>query len=147
MRELIRKITKFLRRAAPQVLRAVCSTPKAWANPADAYPAGWSVGVFDPQYYRARYPDVAAAGTPLFEHYTKNSVAEGRFANELEEVAPLFDRAFYLAAYPDVAAAGIEPIEHFFRSGVYENRQPNPFFEPRYYRFHYPTSINPASIP
>ena len=90
-------------------------------------------GKFDPQFYAATYPDVAAAfGTDenlLYQHYLKAGKAEGRLpyanaanagASTAAAAAPaasaasatakkmpdggLFDAAFYAATYPDVAA-------------------------------------------
>ena len=75
---------------------------------------------FEPGWYSARYPDVAAAGLDPLTHFLRFGIAEGR------DPGPLFDAKWYLANNPDVAAAGITPLVHYFQIGAAEGRDPNP---------------------
>ena len=75
-------------------------------------------GLFDSRWYRANYPDVAAAGVDPFEHYTTQGWREGR------SPGPAFDTAWYLATYPDVAESDIDPAVHYVVWGWQEGRRP-----------------------
>ena len=92
--------------------------------------AAWRVNpvdVFDADYYRSTYPDVAGAGTdPLF-HFLRYG------ARELRNPHPLFDTGYYLSQQPDVARSGHNPLLHFLRFGGLENRNPHPAFDTAFY--------------
>ena len=75
-------------------------------------------GLVDPRWYRANYPDVAAAGVDPFEHYTTQGWREGR------SPGPAFDTTWYLATYPDVAESDIDPAVHYVVWGWQEGRRP-----------------------
>ena len=75
-----------------------------------------STPLFDADWYRATYKDVAAAGADPRRHYLLYGAAEGR------NPGPLFETRFYLDHYMDVAASGINPLIHFVRSGQAEGR-------------------------
>jgi len=100
-----------------------------------------SRNLFDPDYYRTRYPDVAAAGVNPLLHFIVAGAFEGR------QPHPLFDTAFYLRKYPDVAAANANPLGHYLKHGGAEGRQPHPLFDPAYYLERYPdvrgAGVNP----
>ncbi len=102
-------------------------------------------GTFDPEYYAATYPDVAAAygnnETLLYQHYLLCGKAEGRLPYAQGAVAtPVsnnvktmpdggkFDAAFYARTYPDVAAVlGTSEkalYAHYLSSGKLEGRLP-----------------------
>ena len=116
---------------------------------------------FDPNYYVARYPDVAAASLDPLVHYVVFGRREGRkpapdqpsFSRyaELRAVVEsgLFDEAYYSAENPDVTAAGRDPLEHFLDTGAWEGRSPSPKFDPNYYLTSYPdvasTGLNPLA--
>jgi len=85
-------------------------------------------GLFDPQWYLDRNPDVAEVGIEPLSHYMKHGWKERR------NPSPLFDVAYYLDENPDVADAGIEPFSHFLCHGHLENRNPHPHFNIRWYR-------------
>lgn len=72
----------------------------------------------DPQYYCARYHDIAEAKVDPARHYYDAGWKEKRNPN------PWFDTGWYLEAYPDIAAAGINPLYHFVVAGRTEGRQP-----------------------
>jgi hypothetical protein len=69
---------------------------------------------FDPDYYLARYPDIADQDP--FEHFASVGWKEGR------DPRNDFSVAGYLAAYPDVADAGLNPFFHFILHGRAEGR-------------------------
>jgi GT2 family glycosyltransferase len=90
----------------------------------------WSL--FDAEYYRRSYPDVAAAGVNPFLHFLITGGFEGRNPH------PLFDSKFYLQRHPDVAASQVNPLLHYLKYGAREGRQPHPLFDPIFYRDRYP---------
>ena len=75
--------------------------------------------LFDPAYYLAKNPDVAAAKIDPYTHYMTAGWKEGRNPNAY------FDTTYYLKQNKDVAAAGINPLLHFETSGWKEGRQPS----------------------
>jgi hypothetical protein len=86
---------------------------------------------FDPDFYRATYPDIAAAHQAgqipdLHRHFIETGYLEGRCG-----ALPSFDEAFYLLTYRDVARALragdiTSAREHYVRSGAAEGRVPSP---------------------
>lgn len=81
--------------------------------------------LFDPSFYLAQNPDVAAAVDRQeltgIEHFTRFGQFEGRDPNDW------FDTSYYLAQNPDVAAAissgsFTSAIEHFTKFGQFEDR-------------------------
>lgn len=77
-------------------------------------------GVFDPDWYRAEYPDVAISGTEPALHYVKFGRHMGH------QPTREFDPVSYLAANPDVASAGVDPFVHYIRCGRREGRKLHP---------------------
>lgn len=80
---------------------------------------------FDPTYYRATYPDLAAIGTgtsdsALLHHFCQIGWREGR------NPSPAFDTLYYAAANPDVTGAGINPFWHYVVAGMAEGRRARP---------------------
>jgi hypothetical protein len=73
-------------------------------------------GLFDPEYYLRRNPDVAAAGIDPVVHYLLHGAAE------LRSPSPYFSTRWYVRSYPDVAASGKNPLYHFIMSGYAEGR-------------------------
>lgn len=72
--------------------------------------------LFDPNWYLAHYPDVAATGMDPALHFVLRGGAEGR------DPGASFDAKEYLARYPDVAASGASPLLHYLESGSKEGR-------------------------
>ena len=75
--------------------------------------------LFDPVYYLANNPDVAAAGVDPYTHYMTTGWKEGR------NPSALFNTNFYLNQNPDIKAAGLNPLTHFETSGWQEGRDPS----------------------
>jgi glycosyltransferase involved in cell wall biosynthesis len=73
-------------------------------------------GLFDPDYYLSKNPDVKNAGIDPLEHFLNFGGVEGR------NPSPKFDSSWYLEKYPDVKAAGINPLLHFLLYGKEEGR-------------------------
>jgi CDP-glycerol glycerophosphotransferase (TagB/SpsB family) len=84
-------------------------------------------GVFDEDYYLARYPDVAAMALDPVSHYLEYGWRERRNPSEL------FDTAYYLGNNPDVAGSGENPLLHFCRTGWKELRNPSRDFDVWWY--------------
>ena len=112
-----------LRRTQTEVLGSLRRPP-----PVDVLPAELSTKdaedyltlsqslLFDPDWYLARYADVAAVGVDPVQHYLHHGWREGR------QPGPSFNGDAYLAGNPDVAKAGINPLVHYHRYGVVEAR-------------------------
>lgn len=100
-----------------------------WRLPPARSGVGKSAGtvLFDPAWYLAQNPDVAAADIDPLEHYRKWGAGEGRNPN------PIFDSAWYLARNPEVAGAGLDPLEHYYEWGVKDGRDPSPLFSTNWY--------------
>ena len=73
-------------------------------------------GLFDPDYYRASYPDVASSGLDPLLHYVDFGAAERR------NPSPHFDTGYYLNTNPDVAEQKINPLLHYVLYGRQERR-------------------------
>ena len=82
---------------------------------------------FDPDWYLARYPDVARAGVDPGDHWVRHGWRDGR------EPCPLFSSAAYLEANPDVADAGVDPLAHWLDTGWREGRDPSHLFATSFY--------------
>ncbi len=76
--------------------------------------------IFDVEWYRATYPDVAVANLDPVRHYFDNGFREGRNPNLY------FDTNWYASSNPDVAAAGLNPFLHYLLYGAREGRRPAP---------------------
>ncbi|WP_238178691.1 Ig-like domain-containing protein [Methylobacterium oxalidis] len=96
-------------------------------------------GDFDPTFYLAANPDVAAA-TPAgraadswaLQHYLTYGAKEGRDPNAF------FDTSYYLEQNPDVAASGMNPMLHYQEFGWREGRDPSPAFDTNAYLASHP---------
>ncbi|KAB1075336.1 hypothetical protein [Methylobacterium planeticum] len=75
-----------------------------------------SSGLFDPDWYRARYPDIETAGMDPLQHFLDHGSFEGR------SPGPDFNVTVYLALNPDVVAEPIEPWMHYTLHGRAEGR-------------------------
>jgi hypothetical protein len=74
-------------------------------------------GLFEPEWYRRFYSDVADSGLDAVTHYLRIGGKEDRHPS------PFFDAAFYVSKYPDVAKAGVNALVHFLKFGLSEGRQ------------------------
>ena len=88
--------------------------------------------LFDPIYYRAAHPSVAADVSTdepqaLLEHYLTQGSAAGYSPN------PLFDDNFYRAQHPDIAQQQTNPLVHYYKSGYKSGADPHPFFSTAFY--------------
>lgn len=75
-----------------------------------------ALGLFDAQWYRSRYPDVAGSALAPWEHFLNYGAVLGRAPG------PGFDPGEYLEANDDVARAGHDPLLHYLRRGHDEGR-------------------------
>jgi len=92
-------------------------------------------GLFDVEYYLARYPDVADSGADPVRHYLRYGAREGRDPNAF------FDTDYYRRKNKDVATARINPLLHFCDTGWKELRNPHPEFDVWWY---WSTHLDPA---
>ena len=70
---------------------------------------------FDPAFYLAAYPDVAARGDDPLLHYLERGWHEGR------DPSPHFSTAAYLRPRPDIGQADMNPLLHFVTHGGRED--------------------------
>jgi predicted nucleic acid-binding Zn-ribbon protein len=77
-------------------------------------------GLFDAEWYLARYPDVMATNMDPLQHYLRFGAAERR------DPAPGFSTAAYIAANPDVSTSGMNPLLHYVQRGRPEGRTATP---------------------
>lgn len=73
-------------------------------------------GLFDPDYYFSKNPDVKNAGVDPFVHFLNFGGSEGR------DPSPEFDSSWYLDNNADVKAAGMNPLLHYILFGKEEGR-------------------------
>ena len=119
-------------------------------------------GVFDPQWYLLRYPDVRKSGMNPFWHFVMYGVYEGMAPHGLftednykilnpdisgsgalhyiihgwregRNIQVLFDKDFYLEKNKDVKNAGFDPVIHYLKYGSKEGRKPNRYIDPKFY--------------
>ncbi len=91
--------------------------------------------LFDPQYYAAANPDLAAVGidTPeeLRQHFDQVGLSEGR------RFSAFIDLKFYKESYSDIAASGLttnqQVFDHLQQFGIKENRRVSPILDLNYY--------------
>lgn len=95
--------------------------------------------VFDPEWYRAAYPNLRIGRMfPLCDYVVRGARA-GRMPN------PLFDSAWYLRRYGRDAQLGVNPLAHYVCYGAKEGWAPSRFFDPRRFVEEFPEAgdINP----
>ncbi|WP_311946262.1 glycosyltransferase [Halomonas piscis] len=73
--------------------------------------------LFDAEWYRARYPDVALSGLEPLEHFVRYGWQLGR------EPGPDFSPGAYLALNRDIAEVDVDPLLHYLRHGEHEGRR------------------------
>jgi hypothetical protein len=88
-------------------------------------------GLFDEEYYRSTYSDLAQAEIPLFDHFFSYGYREGRRPNLY------FDPDWYRAHASDVQQSDVQPLLHFLIYGDREGRAPSQFFNTSWYRERY----------
>lgn len=76
-------------------------------------------GMFDPDWYRRRYPDIATGGLAPLEHYLKFGWREDR------DPAPGFSTKFYVETNVDVKTSGLNPLYHYLVIGRLQSRPPS----------------------
>ncbi|MGD9921741.1 MAG: rhamnan synthesis F family protein, partial [Pseudorhodoplanes sp.] len=78
-----------------------------------------------PWWYQQRYHYIASMGLDPRRHYDEKGRAEGRYPNEMAELAAEFDEAWYVAQYPEARMVGGEPLQHFLLVGRHKGYLPN----------------------
>lgn len=73
-------------------------------------------GIFDKQWYLARYPDVKMLEMEPIKHFLKYGNILGRNPN------PIFDTVSYLKSNPDVKENGMNSLLHYLKYGFAEGR-------------------------
>jgi GT2 family glycosyltransferase/glycosyltransferase involved in cell wall biosynthesis len=95
-------------------------------------------GFLDAEWYRSRYPDVAAAGVDSLDHFLTWGAAEGRDPNRW------FDSRWYNEQYADVVGTRVPALVHYMVSGAAELRNPHPHFDAAWYADQHPeAALNP----
>jgi len=68
-------------------------------------------GLFDPEWYKRRYPDIAQKGADPLTHYLKRGAREGR------DPSPMFSTAWYVKKYLGNVAECPNPLVHYIETG------------------------------
>ncbi|WOJ89493.1 hypothetical protein RZS28_17130 [Methylocapsa polymorpha] len=89
-------------------------------------------GLFDADWYKSEYQDVAESGRPPARHYLDEGYLHGYRPN------PFFDTRWYLERYEDVRRSGMNPLLHYIMHGYREGRDPGPDFQTNFYLVTYP---------
>lgn len=130
-REVVRLNTldfRLLREARAEVRRrAALASPHAQqeiqipVNAADSNRLPWAIrkaseralrqGIFDAEFYLAKYSDVREAGIDPLRHYVEHGAAEGRKPHRL------FEPEFYLRRRPEARRPGVDPLVDFLSGG------------------------------
>lgn len=105
-----------VRPPAPSVSAEAKTGLSKWAWLARAYLALRRSAMFNADWYKARYPDVASSGRDPVMHYLLSGGLEGRSPSRH------FCSQTYLNYYPDVRAARLNPLAHYLLSGREEGR-------------------------
>jgi len=96
---------------------------------------------FDPEFYYAVNPDVAAAGASALVHYVMHGKLEGRFASRQQladaaraiAAAGLFDPAFYVPTDKGLDGISLTPAEHYLVFGLEDAAFPEASFDTAFY--------------
>ena len=99
----LEKFTDWLGLTHYRQLHAICTCP-----------------LFDADWYKQQYPDVAERGVEPAKHFLEHGAREGR------NPGPGFDTRWYVSTYPDVAKSGMNPLLHYLWHGRTEGRLPCP---------------------
>lgn len=83
--------------------------------------------LFDADWYRSTYADVASADINPLVHFVECGIAEGRQPNAF------FVPLWYLKQNPDVVASGLPATMHYCMYGAQEGRNPGPGFDAQRY--------------
>ncbi|WP_158813597.1 hypothetical protein [Methylocapsa sp. S129] len=84
-------------------------------------------GLFDADWYKSEYKDVADSGRSPAAHYLEDGYLRGYRPN------PLFNTHWYLERYEDVRRSGENPVLHYLTHGYREGRDPGPDFQTDFY--------------
>lgn len=72
--------------------------------------------LFDRDWYKKEYKDVAEGGACPIKHYLEFGWREGR------NPGPFFDTGYYLREHIDVRQQGMNPLVHYLQAGIFEGR-------------------------
>jgi len=115
---------------APGVFTRLTRWLRFVTNPARMRPGSAFRRLFDAEYYRQSYADVASSGANPLWHFVLRGVFEGRNPH------PLFDTKFYLSQSP--RPASVNALCDYLERGDAEGRPPHPLFDVEYYAGRYP---------
>lgn len=90
-----------------------------------------NTGLFLPEWYKSKYPDVVNASMDPLEHYIKYGDKAGRLPN------PYFEPNYYRRVAPGAAKSGDLALLHYAARGWMNGRNPSPQFSLKLYRAHY----------
>lgn len=82
--------------------------------------------LFDGEWYRKEYPDVASYGSDPAWHYVVVGWRQDR------QPGPEFDPAYYRSRSPELASYEGPPLLHYWRRSRFQGRSPNPSLDLAY---------------
>lgn len=89
-------------------------------------------GLFDPEYYLNRYPDVAGSGMDPWYHYSVHGISEGRDPNAF------LSADWYAATHPERGCTRADSFHDYLETGWRLGLDPHPDFSIRRYLEAYP---------
>lgn len=117
-----KRVPRPVPKTQPVQASAASETPvdahQAAPEPAAAAPREVASLIFDPDWYRRSYPDVASSGVDPVYHYWQHGAAEGRNPN------PFFDTGWYVSNNNDCRTARLNPFLHYLLYGYREGHPP-----------------------
>ena len=77
------------------------------------------LNLFDEEFYKETYPQLAETHMDLLIHYLFHGYKEKKLPSKY------FDGNFYLNKYPNVKKSGMNPLVHYVLYGIHENKRIN----------------------
>ena len=124
-----------------QTLRSALEGTPEWAELRrldDTIRPAIDTGLFDGAWYRARYPDVVAAGIATARHYAEHGWREDRAPN------PYFDPSWYRMTHGLDPA--LHPLLHYASVGERRGLKPSVRFDPDWYRAAWKLGDGPSPL-
>src|SRR5690606_31350318 len=133
LRRIARRLLRLLRRGVRATNRRLGTNIKVkMLGPTRPEIDERIASVVDVDYYRERYPDLAAAGVVPPDPHPPPGWIEGR------DPSPLFWTEWYLRRYPDVRELAKDPLEHHLEAGWIVGHDPSPLLRTRWYLDRWP---------
>jgi hypothetical protein len=124
--EALLKETRICSETIPETLEEKTNNNRVWqkVSEAEALKLLSESPLFDANWYRNQYPDVAKSALEPALHYIRRGGAAKR------KPSIYFDTVYYLDQNPSVVTSGIPPLVHYLKYGQAEGKKPLALLEP-----------------